>query len=258
MKQAVLFSAMGILASASGLASAEEVGRVLSTTPVMQQVAVPRQVCSQPMVVQQPSSGGGALLGAIVGGVLGNTIGHGMGRAAATGVGMVAGAALGDNIEGQNQPQAMQQCSTQTFYENRTTTDNVVYEYAGKQFNVQLPYDPGQTIRLQLTPVGAAGSAPGAFGSSVPSAGQPVIVAPPVGAGSPMVEAQPQGQPGEAVAHVVATPVAYPVEPVYYRPSYPAPYYGPSYYPIGLSLGFGVSSGWGHRHHHGHGHRNWR
>ena len=60
MKQAVLFSAMGILASASGLATAEEVGRVLSTTPVMQQVAVPRQVCSQPMAVQQPSSGGGA------------------------------------------------------------------------------------------------------------------------------------------------------------------------------------------------------
>jgi uncharacterized protein YcfJ len=253
MKQAVLFSAMGILASVSGLASAEEVGRVLSTTPVIQQVAVPRQVCSQPMVVQQPSSGGGAVVGAIVGGLLGNTIGHGMGRAAATGVGMVAGAAVGDSIEGRSQPQAIQQCSTQTFYENRTTAYNVVYEYAGKQFNVQLPYDPGQTIRLQLTPVGAGTASPSAVGTAVPSTAQPVIVAPPVGsAASPMVQSDQPAQPGQAVAHVVAMPVAYPA-PAYYAPAY---YGAAPYYPIGLSLGFGFSSG-GHRHHH-HGHRHWR
>lgn len=30
----------------------------------------------------------------------------------------------------------------------------VVYEYAGKQYTVQMPNDPGPTIRLQLTPVG--------------------------------------------------------------------------------------------------------
>ena len=251
MKQAVLFSAMGILASASGLASAEEVGRVLSTTPVMQQVAVPRQVCSQPMAVQQPSSGGGAVVGAIVGGLLGNTIGHGMGRAAATGIGMVAGAAVGDSIEGRNQPQAMQQCSTQTFYENRTTAYNVVYEYAGKQFNVQLPYDPGQTIRLQLTPMGA-GSASSAVGMPVPSTAQPVIIAPPVGSAPvPMVQSDQSAERGQAVAHVVAMPVAYPA--AHYAPSYAPAYYGAApYFPIGLSLGFGFSGG--HRHHH-HGHR---
>ncbi|ROZ75098.1 glycine zipper 2TM domain-containing protein [Ramlibacter sp. WS9] len=260
MKQAVLFSAMGILASASSLASADEFGRVLSTTPVMQQVAVPRQVCSQPMVVQQPSSGGGAVIGAIVGGLLGNTIGHGMGRAAATGVGMVAGAAVGDSIEGRSQPQAMQQCSTQTFYENRTTAYNVVYEYAGKQFNVQLPYDPGQTIRLQLTPVGAGSAPPSTFpstfpsavGTPVPSTAQPVIVAPPVGSAvAPMVQSDQADQPGQAVAHVVAMPVAYPAPVAYYAPAY---YGAAPYYPIGLSLGFGFSGG--HRHHHGH--RHWR
>ena len=249
MKQAVLFSAMGILASVSTVASAEELGRVISTTPVIQQVAVPRQVCSQPVAVQQPSSGGGALLGAIVGGLVGNTMGHGMGRAAATGVGMVAGAAVGDSIEGRSQPQAVQQCSTQMFHENRTTGYNVVYEYAGKQFSVQLPYDPGQTIRLQLTPVGAGSTAPSAIGTPVPSAAQPVIVAPPVAPAAPTVQADPQGQPGQAVAHVVATPVAYPAYPAYYGPYYRAPYF----YPIGLSLGFGFSSGWSHHHH-----RHWR
>ena len=97
----------------------QEVGRVIATTPVVQQVAVPRQVCNAPQPVQQQSSGGGALLGAVVGGLLGNTVGHGMGRAAATGIGAVVGAGVGDRIESQGQPQMAQQCTTQTFYENR-------------------------------------------------------------------------------------------------------------------------------------------
>src|ERR687890_252175 len=101
MKNVLLFSAMG-LAGAVGTTAvqAQEVGRVISSTPVIQQVAVNRQVCNtQPVAVQQPSSGGGALLGAIVGGVIGNQSGHGFGRAAATGIGAVAGAAVGNNVE---------------------------------------------------------------------------------------------------------------------------------------------------------------
>jgi len=101
MKKAVLFSTMGLLATVGHSAFAQEVGRVISSTPVIQQVAVPRQVCnSQPMAVQQPNSGAGAVLGAIAGGAAGNAIGHGSGRAAATILGLVGGAALGNNIEG--------------------------------------------------------------------------------------------------------------------------------------------------------------
>ena len=85
MKKSVLFAALGGMAAFAGTAGAQEVGRVLSATPVVQQVAVPRQVCSnQPMVVQQPNSGAGAVVGGIAGGAVGNTIGHGSGRAAAT------------------------------------------------------------------------------------------------------------------------------------------------------------------------------
>lgn len=259
MKQAVLLSAMGIVASSlAGGAGAEELGRVISSTPVIQQVAVPRQVCSQqPMVQQQPSSGGGAVIGAIVGGLLGNQIGHGMGRAAATGVGIVAGAAVGDSIEGRgNYAQAAPQCTTQTYYENRTVGYNVQYEYAGKQYGVQLPYDPGPTIRLQLTPIGAGPAAPGTAGAPAPApAGTgPVIVAP------PLVQGPGEGQP---VAQIIATQPAYaPVAaaPAYtasYAPAYDTPaYYPASYYrapvfypPIGLSLNFGYSSGY-HRHRH--------
>src|SRR5215218_488020 len=63
MNKAILVSAMGALGlAAAGAASAQEIGRVLSSTPVVQQVPVQRQVCSQPQpVVQQaPQGGGGA------------------------------------------------------------------------------------------------------------------------------------------------------------------------------------------------------
>ncbi|CAN5545798.1 hypothetical protein BH10PSE18_BH10PSE18_04350 [soil metagenome] len=46
--------------------------------------------------------GGGAIAGGLVGGVLGNQIGHGGGRAAATALGVVGGALLGNNIEANN------------------------------------------------------------------------------------------------------------------------------------------------------------
>ena len=72
-----------LLATAS-LAQAQEIGQVISRTAVYQQVAVPRQTCSQtPVAVQNPSSGGGALMGAIAGGAVGSQIGGGSGQALA-------------------------------------------------------------------------------------------------------------------------------------------------------------------------------
>ena len=52
--------------------------------------------------LRQRSSGGGAVLGAIIGGVIGNQFGRGSGRAAATAVGVVGGAAIGDSVERDN------------------------------------------------------------------------------------------------------------------------------------------------------------
>ncbi|RZL01114.1 MAG: hypothetical protein EOP36_13045, partial [Rubrivivax sp.] len=60
--------------------------KVISATPVVAQVAVPRQVCQDQLYQEAPrSSGAGALLGAIVGGVVGNGLGKGGGKALATG-----------------------------------------------------------------------------------------------------------------------------------------------------------------------------
>ncbi|MEY4675632.1 MAG: hypothetical protein RLZZ470_139 [Pseudomonadota bacterium] len=137
-------------------AHAEEIGRVISSTPIIQQVAVPRQVCSNDqVVVPAQKSGAGAAMGAIAGGAVGNSIGQGSGRAAATMLGIFGGAILGDKIEGPgpNEVRNVQNCAQQMFYENRTMSYNVVYEFAGKQYTVQMPTDPGPTVRLQVTPV---------------------------------------------------------------------------------------------------------
>lgn len=134
---------------------AQEVGQVISRTPVYQQVSVPRQSCtqSQPTVAAQ-STGGGALLGAVVGGLIGSQLGGRDNKGMAAMAGVIGGAVMGDRVENQGNPAAPQTtCTTVNVYENRLTGYNVVYEYAGKQYNVQLPQDPGPTISLQVTPV---------------------------------------------------------------------------------------------------------
>jgi uncharacterized protein YcfJ len=229
MKQTILFSALGLLAFG---AAAQEVGQVISSTPVVQQVAVPRQYCNQgaPMVTQAPTSGAGGVIGALIGGGLGSAVGAGAGHAAAIVGGTVLGAIVGNNAEAnQNRyVQSVPTCTSETAYENRTVAYNVVYEYAGRQYSTQLPYDPGSTLRLQVSPAGASGS--------VAQAG--VITAPPVqGTTTVITTAQP--------AVVYQQPYA--VYPAYPAPAY-YPYYQPYYPPVGVSLGFVFGGG----------HRRWR
>lgn len=169
----------------SGLVGAQELGQVISSTPVLQQVAIPRQVCNiEQVAVQQPKSGAGAVMGAVAGGAVGNAVGNGGGRAAATVLGILGGAMIGDRIEGapQTQMQNMERCTTQTFYENRAVAYNVVYEYAGKQYSVQMPNDPGPTIQLQVMPVGMSEPPPSAPMYVQPTYVQPSygVIAPPV------------------------------------------------------------------------------
>ncbi|HSW18613.1 MAG TPA: glycine zipper 2TM domain-containing protein [Ramlibacter sp.] len=231
MKKSDLFYALGGIGLAAFCAQAQaqqETARVVSTVPVIQQVAVPRQVCnSQPVVMEQPRSGAGAALGAIAGGAAGNAIGGGSGRALATIVGVMGGAILGNSIEGtSSQVQQQTQCATQTFYENRAVAYNVTYEYAGRQYQVQMPHDPGPTLRLQITPVGA-GSAPPAGYYPQPQYQQPY--------------SQPYPQQQPMMAPQVIYQAAPPVVVGYARPA-------PFFYPANLSLSLGYVSG-GHRHH---------
>ena len=82
--------------SAAGAGWAQDVGRVISSMPIIQQVAVPHRVCNTEQIsYQQPSSGAGAILGALAGAAIGNSVGgRGAERAAATAIGMVGGAVV--------------------------------------------------------------------------------------------------------------------------------------------------------------------
>jgi uncharacterized protein YcfJ len=235
--------------SASGLltfnaSAADILARVITSTPVVNQVAVPRQVCnSQQVITQTPKSGGGAVLGAVAGGAVGNAIGNGGGRALATMIGLVGGAMVGDRVEGSNQQvQNVQQCSTQTFYENRASHYNVVYEYQGTQYNVQMAQDPGPYVKLQVTPVGAmnSGSAP---------AVQPGFPTQQVQPSQPQTYyQQAPSQPGYVVQQpVYLAPVVVESYSTYYgRPYYPRHFHQPYYGPVGSSINFGYSRGYGH------------
>ncbi|MDP3136689.1 MAG: hypothetical protein Q8N17_10210 [Burkholderiaceae bacterium] len=258
MKKAVFLTPLAAFIGAFGVAAhSEELGRVISSTPVMQQVAVPQQVCgTEQVIVNQPSSGAGALIGGIAGGAMGNAVGAGAGRAAATMIGILGGAVVGDRIEGSSggQVQQVQRCSVQTSYENRTVGYNVTYEYAGKQYSAQMPNDPGQYLRIQVTPVGMVPSPADAGRTAAappvgypqqaygqPGYGQPTYVQP--GYVQPAYGPPTYVQPGVILA---SPPVVYPAYPSYYaRPYFP---------PIGISLNLGYSRG----HYRGGHSRGWR
>ena len=185
---------------AAGAVLAQELGQVLSSTPVVQQLGVPRQVCTTEQVqVQAPKSGAGALIGAIAGGAIGNAVGSGGSRAATTMLGVIGGSVVGDRVEGQSAARLenVQRCEVRTQYENHVVGYNVVYEYAGTRYTTQLAQDPGATVQLQVTPVGAA----------------------------------------VQVSEQIAAPVQ--TQPVYLAPAYPGYYTQPYYPPISIGFGLG-------------------
>lgn len=200
------------LATAAMTSQAQDLGRVLSATPITQQVAVPQQVCGNESIYSgpRPTTGGGAVLGAIAGGAAGNAIGGGSGRAAATALGVIGGALLGNQIEsGPPGYQNVQRCSTQTYYDNHVVGYDVTYEYAGRSYTTRTQTDPGQWIPITVQP-----AVPGVSSYQQPgyppdyasgNAGDDGYVHPGV-----VISTQP-GPP----AYVVQPPAAYP---------YPAPY----------------------------------
>jgi uncharacterized protein YcfJ len=213
-------------------AQSQEMARVIASTPVIQQVTVPRQVCTEtPVVTQRQRSGAGAVVGALAGGIIGSQIGNGSGQAAATAIGMIGGAILGDQIEGEPAPvvRTATSCAQQVTYENRVVGYTVVYEYAGRQYTTQMNSDPGSYLNIQITP---ATSQMQVYTTPIPPA--PVVVHAPI-----QVRTYPP---------VIVVPAHRP--PVYYNP----PVYGvPT---VNFRWNAGGTHGRGHGHHRRHGHHN--
>ena len=206
-----------VLLTAVGLSSAQEMGQVISVTPISQQVLVPQQSCYQESIQPRyapPTNGAGAVLGAVVGGLVGSALGSGSsGRSAAAMVGAFGGAIAGDQIQKHqpNYPQQIQRCQTQNSYEWRTVGYTVVYEYAGRQYTTQMAQPPGAQIPLQVTPLGST-----PYGAS--------------GGNPPLGQPQPYAGSGYASSGVVtAPPNAFGAPPAYapYAPAWP-PYPEPA------------------------------
>jgi uncharacterized protein YcfJ len=225
-RTAMQLAIAALLAGAGASApAATEYGRVISSTPVYGEVAVPQRECrDEQQAVAVPgayySSGVGALVGAVVGAAVGNGIGAGAGRAAATGIGAVAGAAIGNNVEAAGTPPAVttttvRRCRSVTQRENRIIGYDVTYEYAGRRYTTRLAQDPGERVALD------------------------VRVAPR------------DAVPPPAPVYDDAPPAAAPPRSYYYAPPpavYGAPvYYGPPAVYVAPTIWFGGH--WGHRWH---------
>lgn len=207
------------LTAVCNAALATEFGTVVSSTPVTATVASPQQTCTeQQAIVQPPTSGAGALVGALVGGVVGHSLGGGAGQVAATGLGVVAGSLIGDRAEAQSTPaQAVpvRSCQNAVGYQTQVVGYDVVYDYNGQRYTARLPQDPGPRVALNVTAAGAVTPQPVAATYTVaPTASYSVAVDTP---------------------YVVNAPYVY--GPGWYGPG---PYYygGPSLF-IGARMGFG-------------------
>jgi uncharacterized protein YcfJ len=107
---------------------------------------------------------GGTLLGAVIGAAIGNQIGHGQGRHAATAGGAVIGAAIGHDQAARRaaangtyaavppRGYTVQRCETRYHdeWEERTDAYRVTYVYNGRRQVTELPYRPGDRIRVRV------------------------------------------------------------------------------------------------------------
>ena len=215
MKFLISSLAVASLATLAGNASAAPAayGDVISSTPIVVQTSMPRQLCrDEPGYVQAPPSGGGAIVGGILGGLVGNAVGAGAGRALATGVGAIAGAVVGNGIEASNAP-VVPATTTNCIYsraqESRVVGYDVVYEFNGQRYATRTQRDPGAQIALDVRPSGGSPYDAPTDGSVT----QGYVVPGYPAAAYPPVDAAPYPPPAPPYA---AGYYAYPAVPVYF------------------------------------------
>lgn len=104
MHKARLMTAIAALSAALPAHASDytDTARVVSSTPIVEQLREPRQECTSDPLPQRAPQGERSVIAPIVGGVagalLGSTVGRGSGRDAATAAGAIAGAIVGDRV----------------------------------------------------------------------------------------------------------------------------------------------------------------
>lgn len=153
--------------------------RVVDVDPIMRRVRVetPRRECYQETRYDyddraprryeaRQDRAGPMILGGIIGAAIGNQIGRGDGRRAATVAGAIIGSAIGHDA-GNRRPvrderygyesresreYTVERCDTrmEESWEERIDGYRVTYMYNGRRGVTQLPYDPGERIRVRV------------------------------------------------------------------------------------------------------------
>ena len=140
--------------------------RVLSVEPNVRHVTVTtpvRECWEETRYVtvdhRPPGSFAGTLVGAVIGGVVGHQFGSGRGNDAATVAGTLLGAAIGNDSAGRRHAyetteyaRPVRRCETsyQSHQEERIDSYRVIYEYHGRKYATDTPYDPGDRIRIRV------------------------------------------------------------------------------------------------------------
>ncbi len=169
---AVLFAAMPAEVRAQTQPQAGDrstLVRVISSTPNLERITETRQQCGyetqqvpSPAASQQAGMGGtgGALLGALAGGLLASQVGKGNGKHAAIAAGSATGALVGKSLAEQSNPapsyatysqQQVQVCRPVSVQREQVRDYTVRYEHQGQEYQVQLPQQPGQWLRLNIS-----------------------------------------------------------------------------------------------------------
>ena len=157
----------------SGRYSDYDYARVIDVDPIVRhvRVTVPKRECWTETRYEEVSSGGprptagSTILGGIIGAAIGNQIGRGDGRRVATVAGAVIGSAIGHDaadrrnarygngpVVTESRPYDAERCEVryEDSYEDRVEGYRVTYEYNGRRQTTQLPYDPGDRIRVRV------------------------------------------------------------------------------------------------------------
>jgi len=187
IKAATGFIAAGLVCAAPALAQHEEArgyadadgydyAQVVDVDPIYREVrvSVPRREC-RTEIYDEPArpvygpgerpAAGAMILGGLIGAVVGHQFGQGRGRDAGTVAGAVVGAAVGhdaaqrravrDDADADLPPRTREQEVCRTRYEERIDREvdgyRVTYRYNGRNYCTQMPYEPGDRIRVRVT-----------------------------------------------------------------------------------------------------------
>jgi len=175
MKKVSTVSVLACLIASVHAQSFTDSAQVRSVEPVMENVTVPREECSNHWIQEpmrrsvgdrserQDRNYGGAIVGGLAGGVIGHQFGSGSGKDAATALGVILGAMVGDQHQNrlrEDRPddrevevahRQVRRCQTVYDSQSRVTGYRVVYEYRGQQYSTLTRNHPGQQLRLRVS-----------------------------------------------------------------------------------------------------------